>query len=202
MADDAVATQNEPSLPPGSWPPDTLDQRLRRLEDAIASLQDTRPLEDRITERVTQRLQGRPASGVADKVMERRPSPPPTAGNASPPVPPAPVAVAPPPVLRQPWLLFDLIAELRAMVRMFFDVRYHVGWSTRLTVLVLLPLLLLSRFWLPLSWVPVAGPVFDKLVDLLLAFVIYKALSREAHRYLQTRAAYPPFPPPGASGRG
>jgi hypothetical protein len=192
MADDALATHNEASPSQPGWPPETLEQRVHRLEDAVASLQDTRPLEDRITERVTERLQGRPpaprpVSDISDKVMEPRQIPPPP---VSPPPAPTttPASLIRPVLTRQPWLLLDTITELRAMVRMFFDVHYHVGWSTRLTVLILLPVLLLSHWWLPPAWLPVVGWLFDKLVDLLLAFIIYKALSREAQRYLHTRA--------------
>jgi hypothetical protein len=106
------------------------------------------------------------------------------------PEPPAadPLSLVLPSRVDRPWLLFDLFAELRAMVRMFFDIHYHVAWTTRLIVLVLLPAILLSHWWFPFAWVPVVGTLGDKLVDLVLAFAIYKVLSREAHRYMETRA--------------
>jgi hypothetical protein len=74
---------------------------------------------------------------------------------------------------------------------MFFDVRYHVAWTARLTVLLLVPFILTSHLWLPVYNLPIVGPVLDKVVDLLLAFFAYKALSREAQRYRQVRAARP-----------
>jgi hypothetical protein len=185
MADDAVAASHEPA----GWPAGTLEQRVQRLEDAVASLQDTGPLEERVTQRVTERLQGRVPP--AEQITRSRP---PLAGKPPPATVP-PAAVPPgPQVVRQPWLLFDVLAELRAMVRMFFDVRYHVGWSARLTVLVLIPLLLLSHWWLPLTGVWLFGDLFDKIVDLILALFIYKALSREAHRYREAQAARRPWP--------
>ncbi len=104
------------------------------------------------------------------------------------PPPPEPL---PPELMRHPWLLFDTIAELRAMFRMFFDVRYHVAWSTRLIVLILLPLIFVSGWLVPLAYVPLLGPILDKIVDLVLAFFAYKALSREARRYLQVKSGRP-----------
>jgi hypothetical protein len=187
MADDAVAAHSD--SPGAGWTGDTLEQRVQRLEDAVATLQDSTRLEERVTERVAERLAGCGPTSIQpcnDRFMESpRPTVPamprPTTG-ATPPPAPDPV------ILRQPWLLVDVLAELAAIFRMFFDVRYHVGWSARLTVLVLVPLLLLSHWWLALVGIPFVGPIFDKVVDLFLAFVIFKALSREARRYLQFQA--------------
>jgi hypothetical protein len=191
-------------------PADALEQRVQRLEDAVAALQDTRPLEDRVVERLSERLgikpparepaprEPPPAHAPAFEHMisaERRtpPSPDGLPAPAAPPLPPPP-APAPPLLTRYPWLLFDLLGELRAMVRMFFDVRYHVAWSTRVTVLILLPLFFTSGLWCPLAWVPVVGTVIEKVIDLLLAFCMYKALSREARRYRELKAAPGAFP--------
>jgi hypothetical protein len=74
------------------------------------------------------------------------------------------------------------------MIRMFFDVRYHVGWTARVTVLILLPLIYTSYYWVPFTSVMIVGTVIDKTVDLILAFLAYKALSREARRYLEIKA--------------
>jgi hypothetical protein len=68
-------------------------------------------------------------------------------------------------------------------------VRYHVAWSTRVTVLILLGLIFTSRLWCPLGWVWFIGAVIDKIIDLVLAFFIYRALSREAQRYREIKAA-------------
>src|SRR5206468_1216830 len=102
----------------------------------------------------------------------------------------------PPPLLpalttRYPWLLLDLFRELRVMVRMFFDVRYHVGWSARVTALIVLPLIFTSYYWVPFTSLLVVGTVIEKTVDLVLAFLAYKALSREARRYQEWKAARP-----------
>jgi hypothetical protein len=189
MSDDAVATRNDP--PGAGWAGETLEQRVQRLEDAVASLQNTGPLEERITQRVAERLEGRAVlspSGRKDQIIEAPRSPMPAApkptGLSS---GPGSSPLSNPVLLRQRWLLFDVLAELAAIFRMFFDVRYHVGWSARLIVLVLVPLILLSHWWLPLVGVPVVGPILDKVVSLFLAFVLYKALSREARRYMELK---------------
>ena len=91
-------------------------------------------------------------------------------------------------VAHMPWLAVDLYQEITAIARMFFDLHYKVGWTTRLLVIVLVPAILTSHWWLPFSHVPIIGELFDKVIDLALAFVVIKALSREARRYLQFRA--------------
>lgn len=174
-----------------------LEQRVQRLEDAVAALQDTRPLEERVVERVSQRLGITPPKPEPEPeprteymvTAARRTSPPPPDGLSTQDVAAVSPRPAPPVLLRHPWLLFDLLGELRAMVRMFFDVRYHVAWSTRVTVLVLLPLIFTSGWWCPFAYIPFLGSLVEKVVDLVLAFFAYKALSREARRYRDLKAA-------------
>ncbi|HEV3257126.1 MAG TPA: hypothetical protein VG013_09625 [Gemmataceae bacterium] len=173
----------EEHAPKGAGPAESLEHRVHRLEDAVASLQDTRGLEERVTERVAERMsRAAPAAEVQPSAGRRvkpeavdpvRAEPPPTA---------TPVAVA-----RPPWLLFDVYHELQAMVRMFLDRRYQVSWPARLIPLAALVVMVLSWFTLGSIWV--VGPLLDKALDLLLAFVAYKALSREAARYRATLGA-------------
>ena len=54
-------------------------------------------------------------------------------------------------------------------------------------MLVLVPFILLSHYIIPFAGVPIIGQIFVNIVDLILAFFVYKALSREAHRYMQLR---------------
>jgi hypothetical protein len=180
-----------PNGPPS--PTETMEERLRRLEDALANLQDTHTVEQRIVERVSERLTPPAAPAAAP------PAPAPAAERRTPPAPglqlPFPLSPstlsALPGAMHQAWLLLDLWNELRAMVRMFFDRRYRVAWTTRLTALILIPMILLSHFWMPklLMDIPIAGQIIDKVVDLILAFFLYKGLSREAARYRQALAA-------------
>src|SRR5437879_2188303 len=92
-----------------------LEQRVRRLEDAVATLQDTHPLEERIAERVSRRLK----SGAALVLQE-------SSGvlNAGRQLLPAALdlirnkaddaerhGAAPSPYAARPWLVFDAYAE-------------------------------------------------------------------------------------------
>jgi hypothetical protein len=159
-------------------PTESLEVRVGRLEETVATLrEDTRLIEERVVERVQARRH-RPPEATAVPV------------SAAPPlaVPQAAPATASRQLPRH-WLMVDLAAELRAMVAMFFDGNYYVTWSTRLIVFILVPLILLSYFWFPLAWIPLLGGILDKLLGLALAFFVYKALSREAHRYMETRPA-------------
>jgi len=171
---------------PGEAPTaESLEHRVHRLEDAVASLQDTRGLEERITARVAERMGRVPPGGSAETPRGGGRQPQPDTmdpGQTWPPPAATPVGVA-----RPPWLLFDVYHELRAMVRMFFDRRYQVTWPGRLIPLAALVVMVLSWFILGGIWV--IGPLLDKAVDVLLAFVGYKALSREAARYRATVAA-------------
>jgi hypothetical protein len=172
-------------LPPSD--PGLLEQRLRRLEDSLAQLQDLRQLEDRVTERLARRLTP-PANG---SIME-----------------PAPRPLPAPAVLSHPTnvytdstfatlghgLILDMVAEARAMVRMFVDPRYNLGWFARLMPLGLFIAIVTSLIWIPgihlmPEWI---AQVVSKIVDLFLAYFLFKILIREARRYRETAPDLPP----------
>jgi hypothetical protein len=67
------------------------------------------------------------------------------------------------------------------MFRMFFDRRYRLTWQTKLYPPLLIVLMVLS--WWMVGSIPIVGTWLDKIVALVLAFLLYKVLSREAHRY-------------------
>jgi hypothetical protein len=178
-----------------------LEHRVRRLEDAVATLQDTKPLEERIADRVTRRLRrergappaessgslvsaGRqllPAALSLVRVQADRADEPLHARSVSP---------------RRPWLLLEAYADLRAMVRMFFDPRYRLSWLARVGPLVLIGLIATSWIWLPgTSILPTSFmTLIDKAVDLVLAFFAFKILAREACRYREVVADLPIVP--------
>jgi hypothetical protein len=174
---------------------EAIEQRVHQLEDAVAALQNTSQLEDRLVERVTERIRHNApvAQHPAAMVVE----------GHRPLVPRAlewvrsqagPVAGAPG-VARQSWLVIDAVTEARAMLHMFFDPRYRLGWGVRGLTLGLLTLILLTG-WIPGTGLPVVGFLLNKVLDLVLAFILYKILSRESRRY---RATFPDlFPPPRA----
>ena len=209
---EAVAISDEPIgssgngavAGPAAIPRDDLVLRVGRLEDAVAVLQDTKPLEERIVDRVSKRLKktlsappdesspsiiqsGRRLLPTAIAVLNTRADlvqQPSTPGSRA----------------RARWILLEIYAEARTMVRMYFDPRYRPTWIARLAPPVLLGLILTSWIWLPgLTFIfSSVATVVDKCVDLVLAFVAFKILSREAERYRQTIASQSllPAPPP------
>jgi hypothetical protein len=161
-----------------------LQRRVTRLEDALASVQDTGLLEERVCERVARRLErgAREAEsrhllvGAGQHLL-------PTAlhlmrdasGSTAEPLPGEQQG--------RPWFLYDLYAEGRAIVRMYLDRRYRLPWLPRVVPLILLAAILTSSVWFPGTSISVVGTIIDKAVDLLLAFCAFKILSREARRY-------------------
>ena len=208
------AIESAPSLPPAPpvaaiVPPaplpvaDTLsplEQRIRRIEDALAHLLEQRTSETRVTTT--------PAPPAPPPPPPAMPTPPaPTAalfdmgkrllGAASHAVMQAPVpspAAAPPSSVggRALWLLWDTWAEARAIVRMFVDPRYQLPWSARILPLSLVAAIITSYYWMPGTTIPVLGTWINKAVDLALAFVLFKWLGHEARRYRQTSPDLPP----------
>jgi hypothetical protein len=89
-------------------------------------------------------------------------------------------------------LFWEAVAEGRAIVRMYLDPRYRLSWLGRLVPPALVLLILTSGWWVPGGGVPVFGPLFDKGIDLLLAFGLFKVLGYEARRYRETAPDLPP----------
>ena len=187
-----------------------LEQRVQQLESSLAALNDLQGLEERIVERLAHQLQEaanapRPALPFAQPVVEQPRAAAPVATplplTMKPDFPSAaplaiPAAAVPLPRLTwvgagepQPpglaWLFVDICRDTLAIFWMFVDFNYKVAWSTRALTVVLLLAILTSHWWWPLAGVPIVGPVLDKLADLVLAFVIFKALTREARRYME-----------------
>jgi hypothetical protein len=181
-----------PELPSDATDPQLLEQRVRRLEDSLAQLQDVRQLEDRITDRLTRRLiSSGTNSGIVDQGA--RVADPPRALTT-------PAMFSHPSILHTDTsltahgLVLDMLAEARAMVRMYVDPRYNIGWFARLVPLAILAAILTSLIWIPgihlmPEWV---AQVISKLVDLVLAYFLFKILIREARRYRETAPDLPP----------
>jgi hypothetical protein len=197
---ESSAPASTPTLAPLGSAADTLslEQRIRRLEDALTSLQEQRDPEPPLA-----------APPTASLVGARTATSPPTStavlldvgkrllGTATQAIASAPMAVpaAPPPSSPSSvlWLLWDTWAEARVIARMFVDPRYHLPWSARLLPLLLLAAILTSKYWVPGSSIPILGEwLLVKLVDLLLAFLLFKWLGHEARRYRHTSPDVPP----------
>lgn len=178
-----------------------LEGRIRSLEEALARLEDTHALEDRVVARVTERLPQVKVAAADDtaileeRVMARLADRMPA--MAAPAADAAAHAEPEPPPFRwgggwSSWLLFDMWREARLLVRMMFDHRYHMAWTTRVVALVALPAILTAHwwlplmfFWFPLMWFSPTAELCIALVNLTLAFALYKALSREVRRYAE-----------------
>jgi len=157
------------AVDPALGPPDlgleeaqhALEERVRRLEDAVASLQEQQA---RSAENIRTGLPPQVKIGAPHADFERGPAESITR-------------------VRSPWLLHELLADLAAIWRMFFDHRYRVAWSTWLAVICIVPLILTSGWWFLPAHIPAVGEILEKVMDFVLAFFLYKALSREARRY-------------------
>jgi hypothetical protein len=188
-----------------------LEERVRQLEQLVATLQDTHALEERVVERVSARVKPAPSGSVRESagfLLEAGRQLLPSAvsvlaeqgGQAEvPAATPAQPATSPPaPTRRRPWLLFDAYAELRAIVRMYLDPRFRLTWAARVVPLILLPAIALSGLWLPGTTLlnkitlDIVGTLLEKVVDLLLAFVLFQVVHREATRYRTTSPDLPP----------
>jgi hypothetical protein len=173
-----------------------LDQRVTRLEDALATMHDTSHIEDRLVERVARRIGREPdaqceSSGLliqtsrqllpaAAKLMQEpaRATGEPAADDRR----------------GHRWLLYDLYAEGRTIVRMYLDRRYRMTWPARFVPLALLILIFTSWIWLPFTSILPSSlmTVVDKIIDLLLAFCGFRILSRETRRYRSLLGETPP----------
>jgi hypothetical protein len=166
--------------------PVDLEQRVRRLEEALAQLHQERrepPVAVAVPAPVEHVRDSQPSQvGFLFEAGRRLLG----SDNA------VPAVVVPyRGETRRPFL-FELWAEARAIVRMFLDPRYRLSWSGRLGMAGLLFLIATSHLWFPLSWLALVGTYLDKTVDVALAFVLFKVVSNEARKYRQTSPDLPP----------
>ncbi len=154
--------------------PLSLEERVRRLEDVIAAMHLAPPEWNEATRAARPPLDPALANGIV------------AAPAALPLETPGPLF--PPPATS--WLLFEIYAEFRAILRMFFDPRYHLRWFTRLLTLALIAGMVLSR-WVIAS-IPLVGWLLDLMIFVVLLYVLIKVLSREATHYRMTSPDLPP----------
>jgi hypothetical protein len=167
---------------------EALEQRVRRLEHAVAALQDTQLMEDRVVERVARRVEpayaAPPLASAAGLIVDAgRMLLPKTVEAVADGEPPAADGEAPAAApSKAPWLLLEALAEFRAVVRMLADYRYRMSWTGRLAIPVALGAAVLSWFLFAGRFVFV-GDLLDKAVDVAVVVVIYKVLLREVQRH-------------------
>jgi hypothetical protein len=176
----------EPPVWAASNGADELEQRMQRLEDMVAVACDTQALEDRVVERVHEKLKS-----------EQPPVPPPVAAFAHDhlgkhpselelELARAPAPAAPPMPSGHSWytdytLLGEIWSEVRGLFRMIRDPAYRMSWLCRVVPLLCL---LYVTVW---SWV--SGhffgsiPVLSILDDLVVIYIGLKIIGRELRRY-------------------
>jgi hypothetical protein len=180
----AEATRVQPS---GTVPRqlEALEERVRQLEDTVATMHDTRSLEERIADRVAERMQGNvthvPSSAAGILIDAEHHLFPAAADSISSEFPYSRGATTVDPGPRPPWLLLEIYEEFRAIYWMFLDSRYRLSWTGRIAPLAILFVLFSS--WLFLGGFP--WSLIDKILSLVLIVFLYKVLSREARRYRQ-----------------
>jgi hypothetical protein len=171
-----------------------LESRVRRLEDALGSLQDTRPLEERVFERVSARVQEQAGTQAlqsgAGLLLDAGRLLLPRAVEAVQNDTPAYRGPVSAPTAGQSWLPLEMFQELRAMWAMFTDYRYRPGWAARVVPVGMAILYVFSFIFIGGTstlggGIPLVGWIIDRLLGILLAVVAYKALAREANRYRQ-----------------
>ncbi|HLW63840.1 MAG TPA: hypothetical protein VKS79_00885 [Gemmataceae bacterium] len=181
--------------------PEPLEVRLRRLESALAAMQDTKLMEERLMERVISRIDQpmppqatlAPPDGSAPSTQsgmmmeagrallpgamrafssELRSATNPASGQSN-------SILAP-----ENWLLTDVIFDVRTWIAMYLDYRYRATWSAKLVPLFLLLIIIWIMIWPPF-------PLFNYILPPILLLIVFKTLMREAARY---RAMLPYLP--------
>jgi len=164
-------------------PPDLSDgagDRLHRVEDEVSELRHAvselaaivvRDIRDR-----------REAAGLSAPAADL---PIPTPDEPS-----APSATSTASSARRPWLLVELLREVGLAIRMYMDPRYRVRRATKVMVPVILILFGLNYliFNQTLLDVPVFRHILERVVDVVLAVLLYKVISREVVCYRQVVA--------------
>jgi hypothetical protein len=193
---EAIPIGNASIAAPEAQPLTPIEMRIRRLEDALAQLQQMRAAELRVTTGQSPRSAAPVAAPTASPPQQ---APTDKLWDIGVRALTAPAEVArafsqPPgdPRSRRGWLFFECVTELRAILRMFTDPRYRLSWAGRIAPIALTVLILLSGWWLPLYYVPIFGNVLDNAVNLVLAYVLFKLLAYEARRYRETAPDLPP----------
>jgi hypothetical protein len=102
--------------------------------------------------------------------------------------PPPEGTILTPPEHQEPpprgWFFVQLWAEMRLAMRMYFDPRYRVSRTAQIAF-PLFAILLTLNYFLFSVWfsVTVLSPVAERLLDVILAVLAYRVLTRELDRY-------------------
>lgn len=161
--------------------PVEVEQRLRRLEAAVTALKDTPLMEERVVDKVIQRLKKTPIKNLRDAVVTPEETKEPAAAPHPEEVPVETVISAVPETKeRRGWFLFELLGEFRTIGQMTFDHRYRFSWIGRVGPVVIAVLYIF--LWFLIGGSGLLG-IFERVFDIVLVVLLYHILSREARLY-------------------
>ncbi|MCE9565443.1 MAG: hypothetical protein K8U57_25755 [Planctomycetes bacterium] len=180
-------TEEAPATPPTSEREAALEDRIRKLESALAERTAT-PDEDSMTDKVIAKLSslaGSRAGSVAERVLvlasgDSQPydaPPPPRGAVLHPPTPPGETG-------QRRWFFWQLWTEARLIFRMYFDPHYRVSRTTQFAIPGIVLLLVFNYFFFSV-WVSIAfvSPIMERLLAVGLGILGYKMMMRELGRY-------------------
>lgn len=170
----------------------SLERRVDRLEHAVAALQDTEIVEERIVARVTQQLKRSPlkslresATAVIDSSRMLLPKSEPAASDnydAAEDAKHEATATSTESARSKPgWFLIQLWSEVRTFWKSLFDHRYTFSMTGRVAPIGIAFTYLFT--WLFIGGIAFVGSVTERIIDVALAMLLYKVLSREVQRY-------------------
>jgi hypothetical protein len=164
-----------------------LEDRIRKLEAALAAQTAVPPDDEAVTERVLAKLSSLAGSGrsVAERVLVLASD---GSQQALPPLPDG--AVLHPPTAAMPeeahrrWFFTQLWTEIRLVFRMYFDPHYRVSRTTQFALPGIALLLVFDYFFFSV-WVSIVfvSPVMERLLAVALGVLGYKLIVRELARY-------------------
>jgi hypothetical protein len=163
-----------------------LEERIHKLETALAE-RSTRVLtEDAVADRVIAKLStaaGLPQTpDTSDRVLVLASS------HEEVPPPPKGAVLHPPETTIDPsqrtWFLTQLIAEFRLAIRMYFDPRYRISRTAQFALPAIAVLVLVNYFlFSALINIAILSPIAERLLDVMLCVIGYKLIIRELSRY-------------------
>ncbi len=175
-----------------------LEDRIRKLESALAERPAPPADDDAVTERVIAKLTAiaGEARSATDRVLVL------AGGDSYPLAPPPPQgAVLHPPAqpvdtTQRHWFFTQIWAEIRLVFRMYFDPHYRVSRTTQFAIPGIALLLVFDYFFFSV-WVSIVfvSPIVERLLAVCLGILAYKLIVRELGRYrevLEYLARYRP----------
>jgi hypothetical protein len=161
---------------------DTIPERLDRIEDEVAELRDT-------VARFADLMIGE-VKDLRKSQADLPPMPPAIVGELpanSQTSPHAESSAANPNEsngVRASWMLTGMLHDFGTAFRMYFDPRYRMRRGTQIFVPIILLIFAANCAFFNLVFtVPFLSSALEKIVDVLLAILLYKVVSKEVQRY-------------------